>query len=396
LKDAQTIFRRITSGGNYVPEIDGLRFVAIAAVLMYHVGRLTEMHVHLYHAPANVLLAFCGRLLFNGARGVPVFFAISGFVLGIPFARQYLAGGKGVSLKQYFLRRVTRLEPPYVLSQSIRLYPLMVVKNLTFLQVLPHFLAGLLYLHLLIYRSYPLVQIVGWSLELEIQFYLLAPLLARLFFRSSPWQRRTLLYGFLLAHWALIYLFAGPTPGEWATGTLLQRYINLTILYWIRFFVAGLAVADLYVTVFPRMKAHWIWDVMGAPCLVLPFALGSGAWDFWGPWVLVVGFVGAFHGPVLRWFFRNAFVGIVGGMCYSLYLTHSIALQAFDLVYMKLLPGIHGFLARLVVGEILILPLLLVVGSIFYLLIERPCMDRNWPVKLRHWTRRKLAGAAAL
>ena len=29
-------FSRITSGGNFIPEIDGLRFLAISSVLLFH------------------------------------------------------------------------------------------------------------------------------------------------------------------------------------------------------------------------------------------------------------------------------------------------------------------------------------------------------------------------
>ncbi len=35
--------RRITSGGGYIPEVDGLRFVAIASVLIYHTYGQTDL-----------------------------------------------------------------------------------------------------------------------------------------------------------------------------------------------------------------------------------------------------------------------------------------------------------------------------------------------------------------
>jgi peptidoglycan/LPS O-acetylase OafA/YrhL len=197
------VFRRITSGGSYIAEIDGLRFIAIVSVLCFHVGRMSELMLApkgTHPTPAGALPALLVNALYHGDRGVSIFFAISGFVLGIPFARERLLGEKHVSLKQYLLRRLTRIEPPYMVSQFIRLYPVMLAKSLTLLQILPHFLAGLFYLHLLIYHTLPEVQLVGWSLEIEVQFYLLAPLLARIFFRRSAGLRSALIYGFLLAH----------------------------------------------------------------------------------------------------------------------------------------------------------------------------------------------------
>jgi peptidoglycan/LPS O-acetylase OafA/YrhL len=381
-----SIFRRVTSGGQYIPEIDGLRFIAISSVIVYHIGVMTVIHVPNQTYPASRVLDFFNWMLFNGSRGVEVFFAISGFVLGIPFAKAYLLGANRVSTKQYFLRRLTRLEPPYILSQLFRLYPVMVAKSMTFLQVLPHFIAGLFYLHMIIYHTAPLVQIVGWSLEIEIQFYLLVPLLAPLIFRKSALLRRTLLFGFLLLYGGILLRYAdGTIPFPPAAGSALGTYLNATIIFWIRYFVAGFVVADLYLTVMPRLRNHWIWDLLSFPCWLFVFAFGKAAWNFWGPFILIVAFIGAFKGVLLPKFFRFSFVSIVGGMCYSIYLTHSIALQGFYYVYMRVLPGIHAFLPRLIVGEILIPPGLIAVGAVFFLLIERPCMDRRWPSRLAAW-----------
>ena len=55
----------------------------------------------------------------NLAISIPLFCAISGFVLAIPFARYRLRGAPRPSLKAYLLRRFVRMEVPYVLSLSI-------------------------------------------------------------------------------------------------------------------------------------------------------------------------------------------------------------------------------------------------------------------------------------
>src|ERR1700737_4419339 len=100
-------FRRLTSNGTFVPEIDGLRFVAIASVIAFHLyGQL----VRYYGVHVSMMVA---TLLHNGDRGVRLFFVISGFVLALPFASHWLHGSPGVDLKRYFTRRLTRLEPPY-------------------------------------------------------------------------------------------------------------------------------------------------------------------------------------------------------------------------------------------------------------------------------------------
>jgi peptidoglycan/LPS O-acetylase OafA/YrhL len=382
-------FRRITSGGRYIPEIDGLRFIAIGAVVCYHVAFMTGMDdgANSTQAPTNRIFAFLVAALFNGGRGVEVFFALSGFVLAIPFARERLLGDGRVSLKQYFMRRLTRIEPPYLLSQLIRLYPVMVARSLTFMQILPHFVAGLFYLHLFIYHTAPEVQLVGWSLEIEIQFYLIAPLLALIFFRKSTATRRLLLYGFLIGYWLLVKPIVSANLDAPGAASGLAPYFFNTIAYWIRFFVAGMAVADLYVTLLPRVRVHWLWDVVSIPGWFLFFSIGEEAWYSWGPFLLIILFIGAFKGVVVPWFFRIPIVTVIGGMCYSIYLTHSIGLQTIFRVYMKLFPSIHGFYVRMMIAEVLIVPLLIAVGAAYFVLIERPCMDKDWPKKLAAWTR---------
>src|SRR3954471_14833233 len=98
-------FRRITTSGEIIPEIDGLRFIAIAAVILHHLALFVSTQ---RKSDEGLLLV--------GQNGVELFFAISGFILAVPFAMQYLNAGKRVKLSRYFVRRLTRLEPPYLLA----------------------------------------------------------------------------------------------------------------------------------------------------------------------------------------------------------------------------------------------------------------------------------------
>lgn len=127
--------RRITSGGAYIPEIDGLRFIAIASVVVFHCFMQTELP-----------LFWGGRpfLLDHLRRGVELFFVISGFVLGAPFARFYLAQGQPVRIGSYFARRLTRLEPPFILILCIRAVALLIGTHAAG-RVLTHFLWSVVY-----------------------------------------------------------------------------------------------------------------------------------------------------------------------------------------------------------------------------------------------------------
>src|SRR5258707_7767528 len=80
--------RRITTHGNWIPEIDGLRFVAIAATLLTHIFGQTYLRSEPSFASQSHYNFF--NLVDRGGRGVLLFFAISGFILAQPFLRQHL------------------------------------------------------------------------------------------------------------------------------------------------------------------------------------------------------------------------------------------------------------------------------------------------------------------
>jgi peptidoglycan/LPS O-acetylase OafA/YrhL len=72
-------FRRITTSGEFIPEIDGLRFIAIALVITHHLALFVSIQRGQNEGPLS-----------RGQLGVELFFVISGFILAVPFAMQYL------------------------------------------------------------------------------------------------------------------------------------------------------------------------------------------------------------------------------------------------------------------------------------------------------------------
>ena len=112
---------RPTNSVNFIPEIDGLRFFAIFTVLIFHLNTAfsKELGVNLqesFNLLGNENFLGIGWWIRRFDVGVKVFFAISGFILAVPFLKQYLNLGEKINIKDYFIRRLTRLEPPFVLS----------------------------------------------------------------------------------------------------------------------------------------------------------------------------------------------------------------------------------------------------------------------------------------
>lgn len=365
---------RITSSGKYIPEIDGLRFIAILSVVLFHVqGQL---------ALPGPAAGWTWYLISHGRRGVELFFAISGFILSYPFAMAILRGAKRPSLGAYFWRRVTRLEPPYVLSILIRLPLLLVVMKKPLSLVLGHGLASLLYLHSLIFGTMTVVNPPAWSLEVEIQFYCLAPFLAALYFGLNPKAlRRGLGLTLILIVGVLqVALISGSSDGR----------LSLSILNYVQYFFVGFVLCDLHITDWEKIPQHWGWDLVGAVTWSWIFVISDKGLHVLLPFATLFAYISAFKGTLFKALFRNAWIAVIGGMCYSIYLTHNMAITAVGFALHSALNSSRLSVAmKSIVAYSASLPVVLAVGVLLYVMVERPCMAKNWPSKLIKWLDRR-------
>ena len=186
----QNWLSRKTTSTNFIPEIDGFRFYAIFTVLLYHLNTHVSRVLVVKGVLTDYSHSFVFKVAHEGGIGVNVFFAISGFILALPFAKQRLFDTTPVSLKSYYIRRLSRLEPPYVLSLVLLLGVHVIVLQENFNSIFPNFLASLLYIHNIVFDQWSAINPVAWSLEVEVQFYVLAPVLAMLFSIRNATARR--------------------------------------------------------------------------------------------------------------------------------------------------------------------------------------------------------------
>jgi peptidoglycan/LPS O-acetylase OafA/YrhL len=367
-------FRRITSSGDYIREIDGLRFVAIVSVYLYHLfGDVLK------HSPAQAKATVAGSFFFmlalNLRVGVELFFVISGFVLAMPFAAAYLAGGRPVRLGRYFLRRVTRLEPPYVLSMLLFFTLKVFAGRGSFHQLLPHLGASLAYLHNEIYKEPSVISIVAWSLEVEVQFYILAPLLARVFQICSAALRRLVLTIACLGFSAVDCLW-----GQ-------KAFVRLSLLGSVQYFLVGFLLADLFVSRGRTRAGQWSWDLVslaGWPALAILLVSQSVWKNMLIPWFVLVLYLSAFHGLWINRLFTNVWLTTIGGMCYSIYLLHNYAISALG-AYTENLFLSSSIALRTLMQFVMMTPLILAVSALYYILIEKSCMRPDWPRQLWAW-----------
>jgi peptidoglycan/LPS O-acetylase OafA/YrhL len=381
--------RVITRGRRFIAEVDGLRFVAISAVVLYHLSQhtLTRYMAGASVQPQESLLP---KLLDLGHYGVQLFFVLSGFLLALPFAKWRLGLGDKPSLRAYYLRRLTRLEPPYIIATLLLFVgpPLVASWMSDGWSLWPNLLASLVYQHNLIFGKMSPINPVTWSLEIEVQFYMLAPALAVVFSIGNTIARRAALFVFMLAVPLVRSLFP---PG-------MESSYN-SILWHVEYFAAGFLLVDFYLVDWqesPRRSLWWdLASLVGWPAL-LAGLLGQRLPYFFAPLMLLV-CAGAFRGKVSSWLFSRPLVTVIGGMCYSIYLIHFRLLWATGR-FATHFPWGSSFIERFAIEALISIPAILLVSIIFFALLERPCMDPAWPTKatlrLRAWLGRDLSPAA--
>lgn len=157
----------------YRPALDGLRAIAILAVMIYHAG-----------------------LLLGGWAGVDVFFALSGFLITSLLIEEHRRTGR-IALRQFYARRLLRLLPALIVCVAVvggvsyALHPdgrarLAVILGSVLFYVANWAMIGGIKLGLFGHT---------WSLAIEEQFYLLWPPLLIVLLR---WVRRPGAIGVLL------------------------------------------------------------------------------------------------------------------------------------------------------------------------------------------------------
>jgi len=190
---------------NYLPQLDGLRGVAILFVLLSHAVIATDL----------------SYLTFLGALGVQIFFVLSGFLITSLLLKEKLKYGK-VSLRNFYIRRILRIVPVAYLF----LFVLMTLNyvfqlHLSFLS----FLASALYVknfHL----KYNGNWFNGhfWTLSVEEQFYIIFPFL--LVYSVKNYVRVVILLIFAIPLWRYL---AFHNVGAFYTNLVLHKTLYLLI-----------------------------------------------------------------------------------------------------------------------------------------------------------------------
>lgn len=155
--------------------LDGLRGIAVLLVLWYHVWEIS----FLSPGPALDFIPATGFI------GVHLFFFLSGFVISYPFVRAMLTAKPQPTWGHFAWRRFIKIVPSYALSIAAA-YAIGYAQIQPNASTVPDLVTHLLFIHTWFPDRYGTIDGVLWTLAVEVEFYLIFPLIWWCF-KRKPW-----------------------------------------------------------------------------------------------------------------------------------------------------------------------------------------------------------------
>lgn len=368
---------------------DGLRAIAALSVLVFHAAIATSLYKHApgffaddeHTGQFNAVAAGVAPLLALTRIGVFIFFVLSGYLLSRPFLASYTIGTPRPRIGRYAANRLLRIVPAFWVVMFV---------YLTWDHAWTAGGVGGVLAALAFAQNYHFTGAAvlpqAWTLDIEIAFYALIPLVAVVVWRlrrvgSRPGHRLALVLGVI----ALAYL--GSLLAWHGTGLRMHR--DNTLAEYLFAFLPGVALAAAEPFVAPRLRAQaagrrWAWAALAAAALLLAAdiyspgqhhelrliltSLGCGAlvaaplllqWATGGCWQ-------ALTSKPIRW---------VGKRSYGIYLIH---LGLMGHLLDRIGPD-HGPTTTFLALTFSALVATLILADVLWRVVERPALERRLP-----------------
>ncbi|WIG62003.1 MAG: hypothetical protein OJF49_004752 [Ktedonobacterales bacterium] len=398
-------FYPMDNGPHEIRAMDGLRAIAALSVLVFHTA--SSLKTEVVVGPVN--LSFVVSYL---ASGVHLFFILSGFLLFLPYARAMLAARPLPQARNFYRRRALRILPAYLVCLAAftiigLLFP---TKPIDLADVLTHLA--------LIHDDVPAYNrsIVGvfWTLAIEVQFYVLLPLIAWLMARLMSKSRSALrLIALVLGMLALALAIRQVVAFAVVNLSSLQHspsgaLLNIALLIlngsqgkYLEVFAAGMLCATLYVALknTPR-DLRWVGAALFCAGLVSAYLLAQANFAapvkildafylfltpndllaIYGPGLIGLSY-GAillgvlWGGSLLRAPFETSALRFVGLISYSLYLWHSPLVIGMANLTASLHWGPQArYATNFAFAALIVIPF----AYLLYQAIERPFLNRRY------------------
>ena len=170
--------------GFYIPNLNGLRFIAAFAVILGH-NEITKEQFDL----TSLLISDIGFFNHGGGHlGVILFFVLSGFLITLLLLMEK-SKFQNINYKKFIMRRALRIWPVYFLFVSIVIFAVHGIDSILEDKPNGELLIGMYYLILpnLAMSGFGSIMHIPhlWSIGVEEQFYLIWPLIIKFFKRKA-------------------------------------------------------------------------------------------------------------------------------------------------------------------------------------------------------------------
>ncbi|MCQ9157213.1 acyltransferase family protein [Acidomonas methanolica] len=361
-----------------IPQLTGLKGIAIIVVVIWHGGLRGIRRLNVMFPEHNGEISFY-KWLPHGEIAVDLFFLISGIVILLPFV------GKSFSewnLSSFYQRRFWRIYPPYLIA--------MIICAAGLWHTIPAPISKLLisafYVNGIINDAPSPFNPPAWSLEAEIQFYIIFPVVFYFYFIIKNNKARLtsgvvffILISILAAFIHLRYNFDG-------------RFRYALLAHFL-FFGWGGVLADVLCCF--KWRSSVAWDCLFFLSLIATYLVGiwltsvdanPPGFGVWFATLLVSGItsvalvVGGIQGKFARRILCYPPICQVGVMTYSIYLVHVPVLEALSRLFL-----VHIHTHNSVLFWLLwVIPAILAVAgvsSVFYYFVEKPFAKRASIIK---------------
>ncbi len=230
-----------STGSNYwIKEVDYWRGIAIIAVITIHcTGRLWWYQ---YLSAPNILSQITTLIYSCSQFAVPFFIFISGFVL----CRRYEVPAE---VKSFFLRRISFIIPPYVIFSLLYICFYIIIKDSTFniKKVLFELLVADASFHL-------------WYIAVIIQFYLLYPILIRIYnyYSNNIYYLFSIIFGIQILLPKIIKLLLCTVLSNYYPEIIISKILHIcsTRLFvsYLLYFMLGIHCAKHYTFFYDAIK----------------------------------------------------------------------------------------------------------------------------------------------
>lgn len=326
--------------------IPGIRVLAIGLIAWFHIWQQSWLTPYIRTPKMFIDLMALPRA---GYLWVDMFILLSAFQLFLPYVRRMMDGGEDPSLKAFYSRRAWRIMPSYYFSIGVSLvwalgiaiYPnakVMLVDLMTHL-TFTHTFKDYTYL-------WTNLNVVLWTVAILMQFYLIFPLIVRLFRKNA--QITMVLMMVIGIGFRALFVNNSPSPAMYVNqvpafmdvfalgmmGAYLTVYIHRKVdIHKISILQTFLSIVSLGV-IYMAMRS--LSGIMGHENI----QRWQGVNRLWVAAVFMIFVVSTtFSIRPYRWIFSNKVMVYLASVSYNYYIWHQYI--AVKLRYYRIPPSIH-------------------------------------------------------